>query len=214
MRLPELTRIWFEDHSRQVCVDLETAACVLPHVITTQQIGRHLTSGSDLTADPAGFEVFYQREFRPVVAIARALVRDGAAAEDLAQEAFLAAHRHWRRIGDYENPRAWLRRVVVNKATSFHRRRGAELRALTRIGPNRVESSMPDLSPETDAIWEAVRRLPQRQAQAVALFYVGQLTVEEIAGVMQCQQGAVKSDLHRARTRLSESLSAWDEETK
>lgn len=199
---------------REACVHLVTVSCVLPHVITTRQIGRHLASGNDLTVDPTGFEVFYQREFRPVVAIARALVRDSATAEDLAQEAFVAAHRHWRQVGSYGNPRAWVRRVVVNKATSFHRRRGAELRALTRIGTNRDEASMPDLSPETDAIWEAVRRLPQRQAQAVALFYVGQLTVEEIAGVMQCHQGAVKSHLHRARTRLSESLSVWDEETR
>jgi RNA polymerase sigma-70 factor (ECF subfamily) len=73
---------------------------------------------------------------------------------------------------------------------------------------------MPDISHETEEVWNEVRRLPRRQAQAIALFYVGQLSIEEIAEVMDCQRGAVKSHLHRARTKLNQSLAAWDQETR
>ncbi len=182
-------------------------------VSTTQQIGRHLTPTTDLTVDTPAFEMFYQREFRTIVAIARALVPDGGAAEDLAQEAFVAAHQNWQKVANYDNPKAWVRRVVVNKATSFQRRRGAEWRAVTRFG-NTSPTTMPDISTETEEVWDEVRRLPRRQAQAIALFYVGQLSIEEIAQVMDCQQGAVKSHLHRARIKLSQSLAPWGQETQ
>lgn len=148
-----------------------------------------------------------------MVAVARALTRDGATAEDLAQEAFVAAHRHWARISRYENPKAWVRRVLVNKATSFRRRRGSELRALVRMEGQRTGHQMIEVSEDSAEVWRHVSQLPRRQAQAVALFYVGELSVDEIAEVMQCQNGSVKSHLHRARTKLSRSLSGWDEGT-
>lgn len=160
----------------------------------------------------AGFEAFYRREYTAMVAVARALVGGSGAAEDLTQESFMAAHRHWARISGYDDPRAWVRRVLVNRATSFHRRRGAELRAVTRLGGQR-QDSQPDISPEATEVWERVRRLPRRQAQAIALHYVDQLSVEEIGEVLGCSPGAVKTHLHRARTRLGRELSAWNEET-
>jgi RNA polymerase sigma factor (sigma-70 family) len=61
-------------------------------------------------------------------------------------------------------------------------------------------------------VWDEVGRLPRRQAQAIVLHYVEQLSVEEIGEVMGCSPGAVKSHLHRARARLNERLQEWDEE--
>ncbi|MGH3650491.1 MAG: RNA polymerase sigma factor, partial [Acidimicrobiia bacterium] len=124
--------------------------------------------------------------------------------------AFISAHRRWDRVSQYDSPRAWLRRVLVNRATSRRRRLAAELRAVTRVGP--PHPAPPDLSPETADIWKEVRRLPRRQQQAVALHYVGQLSMVEIADVMGCSEGAVKSHLHRAREALRDSLAAWNEE--
>lgn len=158
------------------------------------------------------FETFYRREYRRMVAIARALVRDGSSAEDLAQESFVAAHRNWDRISGYDDPQAWVRRVLINRATSFHRRRGAEWRALARVG-ERTETMVSELSPQATEVWDEVRRLPKRQAQAIVLHYVGQLSMEEIGEVMGCSSGAVKSHLHRARVRLGQSLAEWDQET-
>lgn len=158
------------------------------------------------------FELFYRREYPRMVAIARALLRTGGAAEDLAQESLVTAHRHWDRVGGYDDPGAWVRRVLVNRATSLQRRLGAEWRAVNRLAGRADERIVPDLTPQTIEVWDEVRRLPRRQAQAVALHYVDQLSVEEIGQVMGCSPGAVKSHLHRARARLSQRLQTWDEE--
>ena len=64
---------------------------------------------------PEDFDVFYQREFRPVVGLAYALSGSRIAAEDLAQEAFIAAHQQWEKVGRYESPGAWVRRVGIEQ---------------------------------------------------------------------------------------------------
>lgn len=156
------------------------------------------------------FETFYRDNYRPLLGVALALARDTGAAEDLVQETFVAAHRRWDRISQYDSPEAWLRRVLINRATSLHRKLGSEVRALGRVGPPPPEP--PDLSPETAGVWTHVRRLPRRQQQAVALHYVAQLSVVEIADAMGCSEGAVKSHLHRARKALRDSLGDWREE--
>ena len=82
---------------------------------------------------PGGFEHFYLREYRGVVELAYALSGNRAGAEDIAQEAFLRAHRDWQRVGRYQHPGAWVRRVAANLATSAVRRRLIEARALARF---------------------------------------------------------------------------------
>jgi len=164
--------------------------------------------------DVEPFESFYRREYARMVAIARALVRNGSAAEDLAQESFVAAHRHWDRVSAYGDPGAWVRRVLINRATSFHRKAGAEVRALARLGGRADEDVLPELTPRAIEVWDEVRRLPRRQAQATVLHYVDQLTIEEIGEVLGVSAGAVKTHLHRARAHLSRRLETWSEETK
>jgi RNA polymerase sigma-70 factor (ECF subfamily) len=161
--------------------------------------------------DAEPFEVFYRREYSRLVAIARALTRSGAAAEDLAQETFVSAHRQWDRVSTYDDPGAWLRRVLINRATSWQRKMGAEWRAISRLG-GRAPDTLPDLSPPATEVWDQVRRLPRRQAQATVLHYVDQLSVEEIGEVLGVSPGAVKTHLHRARSNLGQTLKAWREE--
>jgi RNA polymerase sigma-70 factor, ECF subfamily len=156
------------------------------------------------------FEAFYRDEYRGMLGIALALVDGTSAAEDLVQEAFLSAHRRWDRVSQYDSPRAWVRRVLINRATSMRRRLASEWRAVSRVGP--PEPAPPDLTPETTGVWRAVRELPRRQQQAVVLHYVGQLSMAEIADAMGCSEGAVKSHLHRARQQLRGPLAAWNEE--
>jgi RNA polymerase sigma-70 factor (ECF subfamily) len=158
------------------------------------------------------FEDFYRREYHHILAIARAVSPDRAAAEDLAQESFAAAHRHWRKVSEYDDPRAWVRRVMINRATSMRRRVGAELRAITRAGHDPSRGVTPELTPATTGVWEEVRRLPKRQRQAIVLHYVGELSTEEIGEALGCSPGAVKSHLHRGREALRGRLADWIEE--
>jgi len=165
----------------------------------------HAAAPSPHPVDPRArsYEEFYRREMPRLVALARAL-SGSAAADDLAQEAMLAAYRRWPEVAAYENPEAWVRRVCANHATSLLRRRGAETRAVLRL------ASQPPPAPELDerheAFWAEVRRLPRRQAQAAALRYVYDLSVADIAATMACSEGSVKVHQTRARAALVDRL--------
>lgn len=151
------------------------------------------------------FESFYRREFRDVVGLAYVLSGSRVGAEDLAQEAFVAAHERWDRIGGYDKPGAWVRRVVSNKAVSAFRRRAAERSALARLAGQR-SPGLPELEPEDEEFWQMVRDLPKRQAQTTALFYVEDRSVAEIAEILECSPSTAKVHLHRARQALAGKL--------
>lgn len=160
------------------------------------------TAGERPTTD---FDDFYRVTFPRMVDIARGLSGSRLAAEDLAQEALVAAYRQWGRVGGLDNPGAWVRRVVINKSVSRYRRHLAETKALVRLRP--IRGNPPDLlPPEADEFWRTVRSLPRRQAQAVTLHYLEDLSVEEIAEVMELSPNTVKVHLHRGRTSLADTL--------
>jgi len=153
------------------------------------------------------FDRFYEREFRSVVGLAYALSGSRAASEDLAQEAFIAAHRNWDRVGVYDKPEAWVRRVVSNLSVSTFRKRATELKALTRLAGFRTESSvLPELPLEAEEFWSNVRKLPKRQAQAIALHYLEDRPIVEIAEILECAPNTVKVHLHNGRKRLANRL--------
>jgi RNA polymerase sigma-70 factor (ECF subfamily) len=131
-------------------------------------------------------------------------------ADDIAQEAFLAAFNRWDEVAALESPLAWVRRVVANKSVSLIRRRLAELRALTRIG-SLAERRADEPGIDAD-FWALVRSLPRRQAQVVALHYVSDMSVREIAETLGCKEGSVKASLFKARKALLKKLSVSSEE--
>jgi RNA polymerase sigma-70 factor (sigma-E family) len=154
---------------------------------------------------PGPFEHFYLREYPRVVELAYALSGSRAGAEDVAQEAFLRAYQDWDRVGSYEHQAAWVRRVAANLATSGLRRRLVEARALARLAARR-EPALDPLPAQDAEFWRAVRGLPQRQAQAVALYYLEDLPVQQIAAVLGCAEGTVKAHLAKARQALARRL--------
>ena len=160
---------------------------------------------------PEAFEDFYVREFPAVVGLAYALSGSRWGAEDLAQDAFLAAHREWERIGSYEHPGAWVRRVVANLSVSTFRRRAAEARALARVALGRGEP-VPDLAAADPEFWAAVRALPRRQAQVVALYYLEDRSVADVADILDMTPGTVKRHLYDARQTLARRLRIQEEE--
>lgn len=169
--------------------------------------GRAVTDAVPVLRAVEPFDRFYAREFPMMVSIAYALSGGRMAAEDLAQEAMIAAYRRWPEIGQLERPGGWARRVVLNLAASAYQRRKAEARALLRLAPLRGEPPA-ELSAEAAEFWRAVRRLPRHQAQAVALHYLEEASVAEIAEIMGCAENTVKVHLHRGRQALAQRLQA------
>lgn len=165
----------------------------------------------DLDAHPESFDDFFRREYRPALGLAIALSRNRWAAEDLTQEAFAAASRKWARVGVLDQPGAWVRRVVVNKAVSRWRRQTAEASALRRMPQQDNPGPEPEMSVETDEVWSAVRSLPRRQAQVVALTYLEGLSTAEVGKTLGCSPATVKTHLQRGRAALSKRLGMEDE---
>jgi RNA polymerase sigma-70 factor (ECF subfamily) len=157
---------------------------------------------------PETFEDFYEREYARIVALALTLSGSRSGAEDLAQEAFLAAHRRWGEIASFDRPDAWVRRVVANRAMSQLRRRVAELKALSRLGRAPVVAELP---PSSDEFWAEVRALPRRQAQVLALHYLEDLPVAEIGKILGLATGTVTAHLHAGRAALARRLQTEDE---
>lgn len=167
------------------------------------QTARDTMDPCELNTDDT-FDAFYARELSGIIRLAFVLTGSRSAAEDLAQDAFFDAYRRWSQIGRYDKPGTWVRRAVINRAVSVHRRRLLELRHRT-AGAHTPDPEASD--PLVDhELWAEVRRLPHRQAQAIALHYLEQLTTAEIAALLDISQAAVKTHLQRGRDTLAQRL--------
>jgi RNA polymerase sigma-70 factor (ECF subfamily) len=158
----------------------------------------------------ADFARLYDEQFARVVALVLTLSGSRWAAEELAQDAFVSAYRHWDRIAGYDDAGAWVRRVAMNAAVSRYRRALAEARALVRLRGRR-QAVPAEMEPRDEQFWAAVRDLPKQQARAVALHYLDDLSVAAIAPILGCSEATVKVHLHRGRRTLAERLAADDE---
>jgi RNA polymerase sigma-70 factor (ECF subfamily) len=152
------------------------------------------------------FAVFYRRELPQLVALATAIA-GSSHAEEVAQEALLRTHRDWARVSGLDKPGAWTRRVAINLATSSRRRTSVEARALARVARRRTFDVPP---PDVDGFWALVRLLPPKQAAAVALHYLEDRSLVDIAATLDCTEGTAKAHLHKARRTLASRLSTQE----
>jgi RNA polymerase sigma-70 factor (ECF subfamily) len=153
------------------------------------------------------FDTFYLTARGRLVGQLFALTGDLHDAEDLVQEAFAQAAAHWSRIGSYEAPEAWVRRVAFNLAANRLRRLRRQARALLRL-------SRPEIVPPLDAgevdLVRALRALPARQREVVVLHHLADLPVQTVAAQLGVPDSTVKSLLWRARATLARLLSDAD----
>ena len=170
-------------------------------------LGAEPSRGDALSGDFAGF---CEREYPAVVRLTFVLTGRSDLAEDMTQDSFLIAQRRWERISGYDDPGAWVRRVATNRCVSGFRKAGAELGAMTRLQSRRSE---PVELPEQDAeLWAAVRSLPRRQAQVLALMYVEDRAPNEIASLLKLSEDTVRTHARRGRLALAEKLGLHTEE--
>ncbi|MBY8873675.1 sigma-70 family RNA polymerase sigma factor [Micromonospora sp. PLK6-60] len=148
-------------------------------------------------------EEIYAGSFRTLVVQLYAVTGDLHEAQEAVQEAFTRAVATPRRFARLDNPESWLRRVAVNVARSRHRRRRVLAGLLHRIGPPPVVA---DPAPEHLALMSALRTLPTGQRQALALHYLVDLPVDEVADALGVSVGTVKSRLSRGRAALAALL--------
>jgi RNA polymerase sigma-70 factor, ECF subfamily len=161
-------------------------------------------------SDSADFDAFYLTTVRRVVLYLYAACGDRSDAQDIAQEAFARAWQHWPKVARYDDPEAWVRtvawRLMANRWRGLRRR----LAARSRMGPPIEVTGSP--SPDRVAIVDAVQQLPKPQRQVVALHYLLDMSVNDIAASTGIPAGTVKVRLSRARTTLARLLGEHDEE--
>jgi RNA polymerase sigma-70 factor (ECF subfamily) len=145
------------------------------------------------------FAAFFEKHYARLAGVLTAATGDRELAADCAQEAFVKAHLHWRKVREYTDPFGWLRRVAINLVRDHARRAERGRRARQRLAGH-AAASTPAEQP-VDLIL-ALDALPLQQRIAMALHYVEGLSVAEVADAMQRSEGAVKYHLHEGRERL------------
>jgi RNA polymerase sigma-70 factor (ECF subfamily) len=143
------------------------------------------------------FDDFFASTYPAIVRTAVLVVGDQEVARELAQDAFVKALLHWKRVRTYDNPTAWVRTVAFRMALRAKTREPQQLRA--------VEGWVADPTPDVDLL-RAVSQLPHMQRAAIALHYLDDLSVEEVASTLRCAPSTARVHLHRGRARLAELL--------
>jgi RNA polymerase sigma-70 factor (sigma-E family) len=150
-----------------------------------------------------GFAAFYAGSYRRLLGQLFAVTGDLAEAENALQEAYARAFVRWSRVGAYDRPEAWVRRVALNLAAMAERSLRRRARALLRLGPPPL---VPELGPDEIDLHDALRALPLAQRQVIVLHHLVGLPVEEVARELRLAPGTVKSRLARGRAAMAGTL--------
>lgn len=162
-------------------------------------------------ADRSGYTEYVEERSPQLLRLAYLLCRDWALAEDLLQTALVKVWGAWRRVGD--DPDRYVYRVLVNTHASWWRRRWRG-EIPTAAPPEAPE--FPEAISAVDSralLWAALGRLPPRQRAVLVLRFFEDLSETQIAGVLDCSAGTVKSQASKAlaKLRIDPEIAAMDE---
>lgn len=150
-------------------------------------------------ASSVEFEDFVVARSPAPLGTAYLLVRDMQLAEDLVQTSLVKAWFSWRRING--DPEPYVRRILVTTSVSWWRQRWTHERPTASIPEPAVPDDADSLAYRGE-VWAALGRLPRRQRAVVVLRYVEDRTEVETAALLGCSVGTVKSQSHRALSKL------------
>ena len=148
----------------------------------------------------------------PVYRTALGITRDPDAADDILQEAFLRLHTYAHRINPALPLAPWLYRIAVNLSYNWVTRRNRWRAPLedfidSLIGP--TKDNPEPVAEQNDTVRQmqtAIATLPLNQRVVVVLYYLNELSLQEIADILECPTGTVKSRLHYGRENLRKVL--------
>jgi len=154
-----------------------------------------------------GVTALYQAHALGLIRLAVVMLGDRPAAEDVVQEAFTGLYRRWHTLTDPGKALSYVRSSVLNGARSALRRRARQPAAPCdpAAGSASAEAAVL-LSEEHSEVLEAIRRLPDRQREALVLRFYLDLDEEDIARSMGISRGTVKSTTSRALAALRRTL--------
>lgn len=160
--------------------------------------------------DSEAFAILVSRYSEPLYNLALRIVGDRDRAEDVLQESFIKVYEQIGRFRGESRLSTWLYRIVCNRALSECRRR-----SLWERFSGRERSVAADPIPEEEErlapLRKALAELPAKDRALLSLFYFEELSVAEIAEMLNQSEANVKVRLHRLRLRLRKELTAKNE---
>lgn len=157
------------------------------------------------------FDDFVGLRLAALLRYATVLTCDPHLAEDITQEVLLRAQSRWSRIVQLEQPEAYVKRMVLNEFLSWRRRRAARTVPMSQDGLDAAAGPQADPADrivETDHLVRRIASLPPKQRAVVALRYFENRTDEEIADLLGCAVGTVRSHVSRALSTLRGAIAA------
>lgn len=158
------------------------------------------------TPSSLDFTTFYTATWPRLLRTTYAIAGDRQLAEDALQSGFALAYASWHRVGAADDPVAYVRRIAVNAALGHRRLAFRRREVATDVVPDRTAAAETDGFAARDELWTAVRALPPRQRAVVVLRYYEDLTEAQIAAVLGCRPGTVKSQSSAALATLRAAL--------
>jgi RNA polymerase sigma-70 factor (sigma-E family) len=155
------------------------------------------------------FERFARGHTDGLVRTAYLMVGDRGDAEDIAQECMLRLARKWPRVRKMEHPGAYARRVMVSLVLDGRHQRARRTLELATTAPELAaginDQLVASIDLRADLIW-ALRGLSPRHRAVLVLRYFSDLPEAEVATILGCSVGTVKSSASRALTQLRQTL--------
>ena len=155
-----------------------------------------------MSQDSAGFDEFFAASWDPCLRAVAATTGNMMLAEDQTAEAFARAWASWRKVSRHPAPRAWVVRTALNAGASWWHRRSKE----TTLTSEDIASADSGGTGLDAAVLTALRRLPARQREVIALRVFLDLDVETTASQLGIAPGTVRAHLSRAMAALRSEL--------
>lgn len=161
---------------------------------------------------PMDFNTFFAQSCQEMLARALVLARSRHDAEDAVQEAYIEALTRWDRISGYENPGAWVYRIVRQRLWKSSKR-WARVRSLgSDEATRRAAHGDPELFTDAVQALSALAGLPDRQRMVMVMHCLHQMDQREIAEELGLTRGAVAATIFKARRKLEKALGIKDSE--
>ena len=161
--------------------------------------------------EPAAFAELVETMERPLLYFARSIVHDDEAALDVLQAVWMTAFRGLRRLDDPAALRSWLYRVTRGHAVDHVRRDSARASAERGLADESTEIASSEAEPRFDAedaalLHRLLATLDVRHREVLVLHFLEDMPVDQVANVVGCPPGTVKSRIYHAKRALKEAL--------
>ncbi len=147
---------------------------------------------------------FVSQYKKQLYAVAYAILRNETDAEDAVCSGILKGYEHLEQLKDSHKLKSWMTVITKNEALKIKEKR------TLLPGDEKLEELLEPVNDSYSELWDIVQKLKEEYRLTVILFYYNQMSVKEIAQVLEISTGTVKSRLNRAREFLKKELEDWE----